>query len=193
MNSDNELHEAKKALRREILMIRDRIPENERRRKSEEIYRYLCDNEAFINASTIFFFAGYASEVRTDFMIEDTLKKGKTVAVPKVVSESEIEFFRIRSVNDLTAGYKGIPEPVSGTEKISAAPGLLIMPGVVFDLERNRIGYGKGYYDRYLAGLEGQLKTIAICFDEQIREKIPSEKNDIKPDLLISDKRLIRG
>ena len=191
MNSDKELYEAKKAIRRKILKLRGEIPESERRTKSEKIYGRLCREDAFINASVIFFFAGYGTEVRTDFMIEDAMKKGKKIALPKVVSDTEIEFYFINSPNDLAEGYKGIPEPHEKAEKALIDPELIVMPGLAFDHERNRTGYGRGYYDRYLAQLKGQTKSIAICFDEQILDTIPSEENDIKPDRIISDKRII--
>ena len=65
------------------------------------------------------------------------------------------------------------------------------MPGVAFDEKRNRLGYGRGYYDRYIAALPFKVKTIAICFDEQIVDFLPHDENDIRPDMIITDKRIL--
>jgi 5-formyltetrahydrofolate cyclo-ligase len=98
-----------------------------------------------------------------------------------------MEFYRINSLEELQAGYRGILEPSGETEKFLFRPGnadktLMLMPGVAFDSYRNRIGYGKGFYDRYLADKEElQLHTIGIGFSCQLVDEIPAQEGDIKP------------
>ena len=124
-------------------------------------------------------------------MIEDAIRRGKIIALPKVISDTEMSFFKIDSITSLKNGYKGIPEPDDSSVNISERPDLLIMPGLAFDNKLNRIGYGKGYYDRYLSNLNSHINTIALCFEEQIVDYLPSDEYDIRPDIIISDQRII--
>ena len=191
MSSDADIRELKKSLRNRIIEKRNLIDEAEREKKSRKIYEKLCKNTVFCNAETIFFFAGYGSEVKTLFMIEDMLKSGKSIALPRVISKTEMRFFKIDSLENLIDGYKGIPEPEEKCPEIEESD-LILMPGVAFDTDRNRIGYGRGYYDRFISESARTVRTIAICFDEQIVEKVPVNENDLRPELIITDLREIR-
>ena len=103
-----------------------------------------------------------------------------------------MDFYRIVSLDDLEEGYKGIREPgtCDGEMLFHAGAGqeksLMLMPGSVFDRERNRIGYGGGYYDRYLERETG-FTVMAVCFDIQVQEKIPSDIHDRKPDMILTE------
>lgn len=101
-----------------------------------------------------------------------------------------MEFVKIKSYQDLAPGYMGIMEPVSD-DYASLKNGLLVMPGIAFDTQKNRIGYGGGFYDRYLQQHMSDFYKTAICFDYQIVEHIMSEEFDIKPDKIITEKRII--
>ncbi|MCR4744691.1 MAG: 5-formyltetrahydrofolate cyclo-ligase [Lachnospiraceae bacterium] len=191
MSSDSDIRELKKSLRNRIIEKRNLIDEVEREKKSRKIYEKLCKNKVFCNAETIFFFAGYGSEVKTLFMIEDMLKSGKSIALPRVISKTEMRFLKIDSLENLIDGYKGIPEPEESCFEIKEAD-LILMPGVAFDTDRNRIGYGRGYYDRFISESARTARTIAICYDEQIVEKVPVNENDLRPELIITDLREIR-
>ena len=104
-----------------------------------------------------------------------------------------MEFYEIQALSSLKPGYMSIPEPAENVrfENKSLNNGaLMIMPGAAFDIFRNRIGYGKGFYDRYLAGIN--INTIAICYDCQVyTDKLPADTNDKKPMLIITESRLI--
>ena len=120
--------------------------------------------------------------------------------VPKVIinkkarkyrSDKYMEFVRIQSLDhDLQDGYMGIKKPVSDDYEIPQ-DGLLVMPGLAFDVTLNRIGYGGGFYDRYLVKNGDRYYKTAICFDYQVLDDIPAEEFDIRPDMIITDKRII--
>ena len=119
-------------------------------------------------------------------IISEALRMGKRVYLPKVEGE-EMQFYKIEFPEELEEGYRGIPEPAGSSEQYryceeEADRTLMIMPGVAFDPYRNRIGYGKGFYDRFLADKEAlKIRTIAVGFQCQMVEEIPQDLNDIRP------------
>ena len=133
-------------------------------------------------------FASFGSEISTDLLLEDALKSGKKVYLPKV-ADKNITFYQIYGPDDLTDGFRGIREPIGETSVYPASEQLedrtlMIMPGVVFDHNRNRIGYGGGYYDRYLQDKEW-MRTIAIGYQCQMVEQLPAKEWDIRPGQVI--------
>ena len=128
------------------------------------------------------------NEVRTSGIIEDAWKNGKTVAVPKVHGEI-MKFYQIDSYEQLEEGCFGIPEPKVGCLEVVDVPqnSIVIMPGVAFDTQGNRIGYGKGYYDKYFSKYPKVYK-IAIAFSLQIVPEILADRFDIKADCVITEK-----
>ena len=120
---------------------------------------------------------------------------GKKVYCPKVIAngaESVMEFFQILSKDDLKEGYKGIKEPDAIEDRkfiLSSQKAILIMPGAVFDKSGHRIGYGKGFYDRFLHGKENFFESkIALAYDFQVQEEIPFESHDVCADIIITEK-----
>lgn len=176
----------KKVLRREILKLREALTTQERERASLILTERICGHQWFYLADTILGFVSYGSEIDTTGILQEALAKGKKVFVPKIVGENMV-FYRIHSMEELSEGYKGIPEPAGDTERFCYEPEhsgkvLVLMPGAVFDLQRNRIGYGKGFYDRYLTDKpELQIRTIGVGYQCQLVEELPSEEWDIKP------------
>lgn len=181
-----EQNKTKKELRREVLEKRNAMTEVERFRAFVMMTERLLGHQWFYLSDTILGFAGYGSEISTDELLEEAIKMGKRVFLPKVIGEDMI-FYRIHSLQDLNEGYKGIREPLGDTEvyvydEAHASKVLMLMPGVAFDSMRNRIGYGKGFYDRYLSDKPKlQLRTIAIGFKCQQVEEVPVDDNDIRP------------
>lgn len=176
----------KKALRRQILNLRENLSCEERERAALLLTERISGHQWFYLADTLLGFVSYGSEIDTTGILAEALSKGKKVYVPKVTGEDMI-FYRISSLEELVEGYKGIQEPVGNTEIFEYDPEqagkvLMLMPGAVFDIQRNRIGYGKGFYDRFLAAKEElQLRTIAVGYKCQQVEEIPTEEWDIKP------------
>ena len=178
----------KKLLRKEMLAKRAAINKEERERAELLLNERLFGHLWFYKAKNILIYVSYGSEISTIELIAESLRQSKNVYVPKV-SGKEMRFFKIQSLNDLSKGYKGILEPENLTEEFQAIPEraedtLMIMPGVAFDCFRNRIGYGGGYYDKYLSD-KPYLNTIAIGFTCQITDKIEADSTDIKPGQII--------
>lgn len=175
----------KKELRKKMMSLRGQLSESERNRAEILITERLLGHQWFYRAEILLAYASYGSELSTNMLLQEALKQNKKVYLPKV-SGNEMQFYRIDSLKDLQKGYKGIPEPVTN-EKFEYNRNivdkcLMLMPGLAFDVMKNRLGYGKGFYDRYLADKEDlQLKTIAIGFRCQLLEEIPVDENDIRP------------
>lgn len=183
--------ETKRHIRKKVLQLRDELTAEERQKKSWSIIKKVVQTETYKNAEFIMVYMTYKSEVQTEKLVLQALSEGKQVFCPKVSGE-DMDFYRIDSPGELMTGYKGIPEPVGYGDRllsgrdISMHRCLMLMPGSAFDRERNRIGYGKGYYDRYLERYP-QLTTMALCFQCQIVEKAPSEAFDRKPDMILTE------
>lgn len=180
------IREQKKLLRKEILACRDALAEEERERGKLLLTERILGHQWYYLSDTILGFVNYGSEICTTEILENALQEGKAVYVPKVEGR-EIQFYRIHSLEELKEGYKGIREPEGNTESYvftpeNAARSLFLMPGSVFDPSGNRLGYGGGFYDRYLADKEAlRLRSIAVGFRCQQAEEVPVEETDVKP------------
>ena len=116
-------------------------------------------------------------------MLEQALLEGKRVAVPKVYGE-EMKFIYLTDLTQVSKGYAGIPEPIADTPVAGDQTALVLMPGLVFDPQGHRIGYGGGFYDKFLSQ-EPQHPTVALCYDFQVVEKLETESFDIPVDLVL--------
>lgn len=180
------MERSKADIRREVLNRRKLLSEPERTKASLMLTERMLGHQWYYLSEVLLGFVPYKSEIDTREILLDALKKGKKVYLPKVTGD-EMSFFRIFSLEELEEGYKGILEPDGKSERfvyneVLAQRTLMIMPGVAFDPNRNRIGYGKGYYDRYLQEKEAlQLRTIAVGYQCQMVEEIPAQETDIKP------------
>lgn len=183
------IERAKRNIRREVLKRRDALSEEERRRGAVLLTEKILGHQWFYRAEDFLCFASYGSEISTWDILEEAIRLGKKVYVPKVTREREAEmsFYRIASTEELARGYRGIPEPAGDTCEYVYMPErtertLMLMPGAAFDRFRNRIGYGGGFYDRFLADKELlQLRTIAVGYQCQLLEELPATGTDITP------------
>ena len=178
---------SKVSVRKYISEQRKSLDEDTAAALSRRIFERLLAREWYKTAGCIFTYYGCNGEVKTDLIIKDALSRGKEVALPRVAGRT-MDFFYINSLDDLIKGYMGIPEPAADRPACDADP-LMIMPGVAFDLKLNRIGYGGGFYDRYLAD-RNFGKKAALAYEFQIFESIESSETDIKPDILITEKKV---
>lgn len=187
---DEENLEIRQKLRRKALTARDAMSPEERQRGSLLMTERLLGHQWFYRSEIILCFVSFGSEIDTRELLAEALRLGKKVYVPKVTKVSEktiMCFYRLTELSELSKGYRGIPEPSGITEEYCYYPEdvektLLLMPGVAFDGYRNRLGYGKGFYDRFLADKEGLWqRSIAVGFKCQLMEKIPAREGDIKP------------
>jgi len=187
----------KRKLRRQMLDKRDSLTKSDRERRSRLIRERLWQWEAFRRADIILSYASFRSEVDTEKINQRILEEGRQLFLPKTFPERhEMVFYRIRGREDLVRGYQGIPEPVTGEIFAGAAREqqtgsvVMLMPGVAFDAGGNRLGYGGGYYDRYLTDYGENLDdTCMLAFDIQFTERIEVEKCDIRPDRILTDRR----
>lgn len=185
---------AKSRLRKQVLALRNSLSEEKRKRSEILLTERIVGHQWFYRADMLLGFVSYGTEICTIEILKEALRQGKKVYVPKVSEkkkkpdahgELDMLFYRIFSMDELEPGYKGIPEPKGDSEEyVYPMEGntLLLMPGVAFDPYGNRMGYGGGFYDRFLADKEDlRLCSIAVGFQCQMVEQIPVEANDVKP------------
>lgn len=183
-------NQSKLQIRNCIKEIKKSMTEVEISEKSSKIQNLLMETEEFKAAMNIYIYINYNQEVVTTDIIEKSLELGKKVYVPKVCGDV-IRFYRITSVtDDLAPGAFGILEP-TGECTDESCEGLLIMPGLAFDKEFHRIGYGGGYYDKYLSHQTAHIK-IALAYEFQILESIPEDEFDVKVDIIITENKVTR-
>ena len=178
----------KKQIRKIISEKKKSMSLEEIERLSAELTKRFLSLQEYEQAECLFAYISYNQEVRTRMLIEKALADGKRVAVPKVIGD-DMEFRYIISEADLVPGYKGIKEPSESTIKADGKERkvLMLMPGLAFDRMGNRIGYGKGYYDRYLYEHSNiYFQKIALCYDFQVLDLIEAEQYDRKVDRLIA-------
>jgi 5-formyltetrahydrofolate cyclo-ligase len=185
----------KKEIRKQSLKKRDVIPIPVKNVKNALIKKSLFLLPEFIDAKTIFFYASFRSEVETLSMIKESLNAGKRVTLPKVVKEKRrLMLYEIKNMDELSSGYMGIPEPSSSDERLVGIDevDIVLIPGAAFDLSGNRLGYGGGYYDILLSERKKKVPIVALAYEEQIVDSIPPEAHDVKVDIIITDRRVIR-
>lgn len=181
--------ETKKQIRSSILAKRRALSREEWESKSEKIQNTLFAHPWYQEAEDIYCYVDYNKEVGTRAIMEQAWKDEKRVWVPKVHGVT-MDFYLIESFSDLESGAYGILEPV--TEQMAeATEGLMIQPGVGFDRACHRLGYGGGFYDRYLEE-HPNLRKIALAFEVQIAEELPTEETDICPDYVITEVQTIK-
>lgn len=196
----------KRELRKEILKLRDTLSKEDIREKSQQIVAQVVAQKEFIEANKILLFASYKSEVDTKEIFQASIAMDKRVYFPKVIGK-EMEFYQVQQTANLVEGYRGICEPEKNENKrfvLEKEDKLcVIIPGAVYDAAGNRIGYGGGYYDKYLYSLEACLKNetnnkknnlckVAIAFACQMVDvgKIEKEAHDIRPDFIITEDKI---
>ena len=179
----------KEKIRRRILKLRDGLSSEEREEKSKQIRGKLFALFEFKTAKTILFYAAKGNEVETKKIIEESLSSGKKVGLP-IVKGEEIFFSQVFNYGKLLPSTFGILEPEEEDPISLDRVDLIIVPGIVFDSQGNRIGFGRGFYDRFLKKVPDTFK-IGLAFEIQIVETIPKISSDIPVDKIITEKRVI--
>lgn len=180
----------KQEIREEMKKRRNAFTGAERAEADRKIRQNLLELEVVKKAANYFSFVSYGTEVDTMELISLLLRQKKRVAVPRVKGR-EMDFYQISSLEQMKPGYQGILEPCFG-HRVRGENGVMLLPGLAFDERRHRVGYGGGFYDRYLATKAGEkLTTVAIAYDFQLVEHIVAESFDRTPDILVTDRRII--
>lgn len=189
------LGEAKVELRNRFLGKRNEIEVTKRQEKSKAICHLLDSLDCVTEAVNVLVYVNYRSEVQTKEYIEYLLKStNKHIFAPRVLG-MDIEFFEIDSLEDLEEGYQKILEPKISENIVKYAGAdetktVVLVPGTVFDKNGTRMGYGKGFYDRFLEKYP-QLIKIGLSFAEQIsKTDIPREEHDIIMNYVVTDERM---
>lgn len=175
----------KKDIRKNILLLREGLSKEESKEKSEKICRKLYEMESLRQAEIIYGYMPIRNEVDIVPLLKKLLKEGKRLALPRV-SGDRMDFYEINSLQDVVEGSFHVLEPKEYCRKMEAA-GLVLIPGVAFDKKGGRIGYGKGYYDKYFAAHNQKLQKIGIGYTIQIVDTIPTTSLDIPLDGLVSE------
>ena len=186
----------KKILRNKMLSLRNQLSIKECARRSEQITYHLFNTDIYQRADYVLVYMHYQKEVRTDQIILHALNARKHVFVPRV-NEKDMEFYEIYSLKDCECGFHGILEPSETCISFSKfcptaiSPSkqntLMILPGLAFDATGHRLGYGGGYYDRYLSQKGIACAKMAIAYSFQMIENVPYEEYDILVDDVITD------
>lgn len=179
----------KQELRKQYRAIRNGVSANVRSRESKAVCRQMTENAIYGAADAVFCYLSYGSELETDSLVQRAWSDGKLVAVP-VIKGREMNFCRIYPETEYRLNEYGILEPVTEEDvnQDSLSSVLMILPGLCYDKFKGRIGYGGGYYDRYLAkhGNSARFQTVSLALSCQYFDGcIPMEEHDIRPDEII--------
>ncbi len=191
---EDTLKKEKDAVRREVLKARDRLAVSDIMNKSLVIQEILFNRSEFIEARTVFFYVSFRSEVSTHRMIKDSLSMGKKVVVPVTdIKNRRMLSCQINSFDELKPGAWGIPEPkayrnssIIPVEKLE----VLAVPGVAFCEEGWRLGYGGGFFDKFINGFKG--RSFGLAFDFQVLNRVPHDVHrDMRVSTIITEKKSI--
>ena len=182
------INQEKKTLRAEYKALRNSVTDMQD--KSDSIYESLIDSDLYYDAKIVLLYWSVDSEVSTHKMIDKVLSDGKRLALPKCIdSNGNMLFYFVRSYDDIIDGMYGIKEPVENELYTNSdEPTLCIVPGLCYTRDGYRLGYGKGYYDRFLEKFSGA--TVGLCYDECLVESLPIDEYDKKVDFIITNKRI---
>ena len=173
----------KKALRKQIAGQKRAMTPQQIDKKSQALTELFLQTEQYRQAKTLYGYLSYNQEVRTEAILRRALADGKTVAVPKVYGDT-MRFICLENIDRVEKGYAGIPEPIDDGPVADDPTALVLMPGVAFTAEGARMGYGGGFYDKFLSA-EPEHPTVALCYDFQLVDEIPTESYDVPVDLVL--------
>ncbi|HKX80895.1 MAG TPA: 5-formyltetrahydrofolate cyclo-ligase [Nitrososphaera sp.] len=177
---------SKQDLRKQILSRRNSLSQGEIQLASANIQRRVIESDYFKSARSFGAYYPIGGEVRTEALVEAARGLGKQVSLPRMEG-GKIAFYEYTSEKHLVAGAFGVMEP--DAESKPAAPELVVVPGVAFDRNGHRLGYGKGYYDRYLS--DTRVKSIGLAYEFQVVDKIPRLRHDRPVGALATESVLI--
>ncbi len=177
----------KKEIRAIVKEKKSLMNEDAIRSYSADVTDLFLSKDFYKDAEVLYAYLPYNQEIRTEQIIEQALKDGKKVAVPKVFDDGLMEFYEITSLRDVKPGAFGIPEPEGDGPPAVYEKVLMLMPGLAFDEQRSRIGYGGGYYDRYLErNRDREYTKVALAYPFQVFDEIPADPHDEKVDEVIT-------
>ncbi len=195
LNDESSVAEQKKSLRR--LAYAARVAQPNKEAISGSVCRVLVELPEYQVADTVLWYLHNRSELRTRQAVAAALAEEKRIIVPYCMGE-ELRLWRLQSMEELTTGSYGIPEPPrarwhEAERQVNAQQlDLVIVPGVAYDRQCRRLGSGKGYYDKLLAKLRPDALTVALCYECQIFERVPQGRYDIPVNMIITEQHIYR-
>ncbi len=183
MSVKSELRKEVKAQRRSIA---------DKKSSDKRIADLLFKSEFYINADTILTYVSLPDEIETDYIIENALLNNKRVAVPYCVDDNgHMEFYLVNSLNDLQAGSFGVREPdINKCKRLDTFEhSIIIVPALCFDKNGYRLGYGKGYYDRFLQNYP--FISVGLCYNSLVKTQLPTDEHDQRVNCIITEDRIL--
>ena len=181
----------KKSLRKEIIEKRDSVNAGQRAEFENRIFNNLISYPVFAESQTVLIYYSVKGEIDTQSIIDRCFLNGKKVALPVCGKNGKMDFYYIKSRSDLISGKYGIPAPdtakCEAVEEFSRA--ICVVPALCFDKRGARLGYGGGFYDRFLS--EHSVKTAGLCFSGFLFDEIPCEQHDVLIDAVITENGVI--
>lgn len=191
MSGSADLRARKRALREQVRARRDALPAHERVRRSEEISRRLFSLEAVAGAATVMAFSSFGSEVETRPIIERLAREGCRVALPRIEG-GEIVAVGYQPGEPVRTASFGASEPAGGQILAPEEIDIVVTPGLAFDRSGHRVGYGGGFYDRFLTRVGAATPRIGVCFAVQLVEEVPHGETDLTVDVVVTEDEVIR-
>jgi 5-formyltetrahydrofolate cyclo-ligase len=189
------MEKIKNSLRKEKLAERKTLSSAEVRIKSFKIKKLLFKLPEFKRAKIVMFYVSFGKEVATQAMIKEALQQKKKVVVPKIKSNRTLAVYEITNLNkDLQRGSFGILEPTHSKRRITPKTeiDLVVVPGVCFDRKKGtRLGFGAGYYDRFLQGIKDATALIGIAFEQQLAKGVPCMAHDVSMHKIVTERRIL--
>lgn len=184
--------DSKTQIRQTILAKRSSLTEDFLKTASHRIVLKLLSLEEFVLSERLGLYAAFRNEVLTDEIFQKSHALRKEIYYPKVNTQKrEVQFYRVHSLKELKAGFAGILEPSKGHPLTDIRYlNMMIVPGVAFDRQGNRVGFGLGYYDRLLEKFLG--KRVALAFEFQVVEELPKTPRDERLDFIITEERILK-
>ncbi|MBO5408194.1 MAG: 5-formyltetrahydrofolate cyclo-ligase [Clostridia bacterium] len=180
----------KKELRNQLRTIRNNLSEYEIEDSSQKITKQIIKEPWFVSAKTVLLYRSANSEVKTDLLWKACRDMGKICLFPKCISKTEMIAVQAAEAVEFSLSAYGIMEPVSNEEISKHNIDLIFVPGLGFDKQKYRIGYGAGYYDRYLKDFSGI--TCGLCYEKTLRESVFSESHDISLSYLATESGVLK-
>ena len=186
----------KKILRQTMRELRNQLSEENVLFKSQKIFEQIVISSIYQKSKYIFSYMSFRNEVDTTWFHHKVLEDGKVLLLPKVITKERMEFYTIRNLSHLNKSSLGILEPndrceLFPIEKNYIRDALMILPGLAYDLNGGRLGYGGGYYDRYIEKLNGEIILCGAAFECQCIEHVPCQRHDARMNIIVTEDRWI--
>lgn len=175
----------KKTLRKNFISERNSLASDYRNSSTNTIFATLEEQNFFESSEKIFIYVGFGSEITTETFIKKWINK-KQIFVPKI-ENGKMNLIRLKSWDELAPGHFGVLEPTS-SDYYEGKIDLVVTPSIVFDKNGYRLGYGKGYYDRYFTENEYRI-SVGLCYHKLLQENVPKEEHDKQVDIIITEEK----